>query len=139
MRAVIVFDGQCGFCRGQIRRLEAWDRDRRIEFVSSNSPGLSERFPILAGADFNTGLRLIDSAGRVSVGPDALYHVARLLPYWRRIAWLYRLPCVPFIARRIYGWVAARRHSLGRDRGEPSCPVSSPKHFGPGEDNRRSA
>jgi predicted DCC family thiol-disulfide oxidoreductase YuxK len=40
-----------------------------------------------------------------------------LLPGWRWAAWLLRIPGALAIARRIYDWIARRRHRFGCESG----------------------
>jgi predicted DCC family thiol-disulfide oxidoreductase YuxK len=108
---VVVYDGACRFCRAQIARIQRWGGAGRFEFVPSSTPGLFERFPTLQASDLSTGLRLVQG-GQVSVGAEAVYRIARVLPRTRWFAWLYRVPGLHGLAQRLYGWVAARRYRL---------------------------
>lgn len=111
-RSVLVYDGDCPFCLKQIARIRRWDRAESFEYVPRRTPGLEERFPKLAEGDFNTGMRLVSPDGSIHVGADAVYQIARALPFWRRLAWLYRVPGLRRLARGIYAWIAAHRRSL---------------------------
>lgn len=114
-KPVVVFDGDCGFCRNAIARIQRRDLPPRFEYVPRQAPGLNDRFPRLAEQDFNTGLRLILPDGVIRVGADAFYEIARRLPRWRAVAWLYRVPGFGALARVIYRWIAANRMRLGRN------------------------
>jgi len=120
---IVVFDGDCAFCRGQAARIERWDTRRRFELIPRQRPGLTDRFPQLAEGDFNTGMRLLMPDGRIHVGADAAFEIGRRLPYWRRIAWLYRVPGLHLAARAAYAWIAAHRQSLGRTCRDDACRV----------------
>lgn len=120
-KPVLIFDGECSFCLRQIQRIKHRDRRAKLEYVPRLTPGLDQRFPRLAEGDFDSGMRLITPEGIIHVGADAVYHVARHLPGWRRLAWLYRVPGLHGLARLAYGWVAARRSSLGPARTDDSC------------------
>ncbi len=124
-RPVLVFDGECTFCRRQIARIRRYDRHGRFECVPRQTPGLTGRFPALGEGGFDTGMRLIMPDGRIYVGADSVYQIARRLPICRWFAWLYRVPGIHVLARAVYGWIAARRRSLGRrcDDGACSIPV----------------
>jgi len=122
-RCTIVYDGQCRFCQRQMAWITRRDRGGAFEFIPSQTPGLLERFPTLAGEDFNTGLRVVLPDSDLRKGADAVYEIARRLPRWRRIAWVYRLPGVRQLSRVIYGWIAARRYTLA-GRCDQSCAAS---------------
>ncbi len=105
-------------------------RDDRgaFEFVPRQTPGLDERFPVLATSNFNTGMRLIEADGAIHVGADAVYGIARHLRGWRRWAWLYRVPGLCGLSRLAYGLVARNRQRLGKtcdDSG--ACRIEQPR------------
>jgi predicted DCC family thiol-disulfide oxidoreductase YuxK len=108
----VIYDGECGYCRKQMNRMRGRDFRRQFAFVPSGAPDLIERFPQLAGEDFNLGLRMVEPDGRVHVGADAVYQVARRLSGTRWIAWVFRAPGIAWLARRVYAKIAARRHRL---------------------------
>ena len=120
-RPLVVYDGECPFCQRQVELLRRWDRDGRFVPTPKQTPGLIERFPRLAESDFNTGMRLIETDGTIWVGADAVYHIARRLPGWRRVAWLYRAPGIHRLARVLYAWIAANRYRLVRRRCSKDC------------------
>lgn len=122
-KPIVVYDGECAFCRRQIARIRRQDRAGAFEYTARQTPGLDEAFPELARGDFNTGMRLIMPTGRIYVGADAVYRIARQLPVWRRVAWLYRVPGLRGLARAAYAFIAARRHRLGRDCVDGACAV----------------
>ncbi len=138
-RPLVVYDGACSFCRAQVRRIQRMDRRAALEYAARQTPGLADRFPLLAHGDFETGMRLVTHpAGpsgpftEVFVGADALYEIARRLPLWRRLAWLYRVPGIHAVARRTYAWIAAHRRALGPRCEDGSCELpSSTDHAGP--------
>ena len=111
-RLVVVYDGECAFCRRQIAQLHRYDRHGRFQCVPRQTPGLTGRFPALGEGGFDTGMRLIMPDGQIYVGADSLYQVARRLPIFRWFAWPYRVPGVHALARAGYHWIAARRRSL---------------------------
>lgn len=58
-------------------------------------------------------MHLILPDGRVFAGGRAVPEILRLLPGWRLLVWLWRVPGVAWATDRVYAWVAARRHRLG--------------------------
>ena len=122
-RPVVIYDGECPFCTKQIRKMKSRDDRDAFEYVPRQTEGLERRFPVLAEADFNTGMRLLDTDGAVHVGADAVYRIARQLRGWRRWAWLYRVPGLGWLCRRIYAWIARNRQRLGRSCDDGACEV----------------
>ena len=70
--------------------------------------------PALAGA---MHLVLPPPDGRVLSGADAVPELLQRLPGKGWLAWGFRIPGVRPIARRVYAWIARRRHCLVRGSG----------------------
>ena len=111
-RPVIIYDGQCKFCRKQIERFHRRDKQHLFEYCARLTPGINERFPVLAESNFNTGIRLIHPDGSIAVGADAVYHITRRLRPYKWFAWLYRIPLFHALSQRIYLWIAVNRQHL---------------------------
>ena len=106
---VVVYDGDCGFCRRSVDEIRRRDRERRMVYLPRRTPGIEAKLPGLAEGDFDTGIRVVDPDGTIHVGADGIRHIASQLPVWRRLAWAYDLPVIRPVARRMYAWVAANR------------------------------
>ncbi len=122
---VIVYDGECSFCQKQVSRMQRLDAESVFEYTPRQTEGLEERFPKLAEGDFNTGMRLVRPDGRIDVGADAVYEIARRLSVWKRFAWLYRVPIFKQIARLGYGMIAKYRYKLARRCDNSVCEVTA--------------
>jgi predicted DCC family thiol-disulfide oxidoreductase YuxK len=112
-RATLIYDGSCGMCRDVVGLVRRWDRRRAIDYVPfQDGPavaGFGIALPALAAA-----MHLILPDGRVFAGADATPELARLLPGKAWLAAFYRVPGVRPAARRVYAWIAARRHCAVR-------------------------
>ncbi|MGH7530020.1 MAG: thiol-disulfide oxidoreductase DCC family protein [Gemmatimonadales bacterium] len=113
-RPTLVYDGECGICRRAVRVLRRWDRAGVLRLVPFQDEAavahLGIPLPALAAA-----MHLVLPDGRVYAGADAARPILRLLPPPRRwMAPLFRVPGVLPLARRVYAWIAARRHCLVR-------------------------
>lgn len=118
--AIIVYDGNCRFCIRQMRWIQARDSRQVFEFVPSNSDGLFDRFPCLREQNLNSGLRVILSPDEVAAGSDAVHAIARRLPRWRYLAWIYNIPGTKPLWQAAYAWIAARRYRWAQ-RCDDSC------------------
>src|SRR5207249_1046223 len=103
-RPTLIYDGECGFCRRSVDLLRRWDREQRIALVPFQDQARV--------AAFGIPLPALDS--RVLAGADAVPELLRRLPGKRWVAWGFRIPGVPLVARRLYGWIARRRRCLVR-------------------------
>src|SRR5437773_11054657 len=114
-RPTLIYDGECGFCRRSVDLLRRWDREQRIALVPFQDQARVAAFgiplPALAAA---MHLVLPPPDSRVLAGADAVPELLRRLRGKRWLAWGFRIPGVPFVARRLYGWIARRRRCLVR-------------------------
>ena len=71
-RPVLIFDGDCSFCRFWI----AWWRHRTGEAVDHEpfqNPNIPQRFPDIPRDRFAHAVQLIEVDGRVSEGAEAVF------------------------------------------------------------------
>jgi acetyl esterase len=112
-RATLIYDGECGFCRQTVAIVSRWDRQHRLTLIPFQEQARVAVFqiplPALAAA-----MHLVLPDGRVLAGADAAADLLRLLPGKGWLARLFAVPGVLPLARRMYGWIARRRHCLVR-------------------------
>lgn len=113
----LIYDGECGLCREAVAVLRRWDREQTLRFVPFQDGDAVARFGITLPA-LAAAMHLILPDGRAYAGADAAPELLRRLPGKRWLAGLFRVPGVLPLARRVYAWIAARRHCLVR--GTPS-------------------
>jgi predicted DCC family thiol-disulfide oxidoreductase YuxK len=103
---VVLYDGDCRFCRAAAAALMAWDRAGRLAVVPFRDPlGASLTAEVPVGERFGS-LHARGPDGRMVSGPDALALVLRRLPGGRALR--------AGGAHRLYRPVARRRARLGR-------------------------
>lgn len=112
-RPTLIYDGECGFCRESVARLRRWDPEQRIAVVPFQDREVPARFGIALPA-LAAAMHLVLPDGRVFAGADAVPELGRLLPGKRWLTWLFAVPGVRPVARRVYAWIAARRRCLVR-------------------------
>jgi predicted DCC family thiol-disulfide oxidoreductase YuxK len=109
----LIYDGECGICRQAVEILKRWDREHVLRYVPFQDAAAVARFdiplPKLAAA-----MHVISRDGRIASGADAVPRLLELFPGKRWLAPLFRIPGVLPLARRIYAWIAMRRHCLVR-------------------------
>src|SRR5216683_2103458 len=93
-RPTLIYDGECGFCRRSVDWVRRRDREHRLVLLPFQDEDRVARLgiplPALAAA-----MHLVRPDGRVP-------------------AWLFRVPGVLPVARRVYGWIARQRRCLVR-------------------------
>ncbi len=119
---VIVYDGHCNFCRAQMRRLEWWDCQGKLAYLSMHDPEVARRWPDLSQERLQQEMCLIDQQGHRHWGADAFRVLTRRL---RRLWWLaplMHLPGIMLLARSAYGWVSRNRYLIA---GRADCESGS--------------
>jgi predicted DCC family thiol-disulfide oxidoreductase YuxK len=109
---IVLYDGDCGFCRWSLAQLLALDRRRRLRPVALETPAAAALLADLTPDQRAASWHLIAPDGRRwsagAAGPPLL----RLLPGGGGPAWA--LAAAPALTDRVYRWVAEHRSLLGR-------------------------
>jgi predicted DCC family thiol-disulfide oxidoreductase YuxK len=112
MVPVMIFDGECEFCRKWIRRFEKMIH-AQVDYIAYQD--LADRFPEIPRADFERAVHWVDSQGQVSSGAEAVLRALALNPGYRWTFWAYqRLPGMRWLCDRGYDWVAKNRALISR-------------------------
>lgn len=115
-RAILLYDGQCGFCVSSVRRLRVLDLFGWLDPLDFHrQPALDALHPSLTPARCHSEMILIESNGRLSGGFDAFARLSLRLPLLLGLAPLLRFPGIPWLGRRIYRWIAAHRYLFHRN------------------------
>ncbi len=117
----VIYDGQCGFCRHQVERLRRMDRRNQFRYLPFQE---AESDAHLAHHDFanrESGMRFISADDRLFIGADAVYQIARRLTPWRWIVWIYRLPLIHALCKKVYAWIARNRYRLSSSCETDTC------------------
>lgn len=109
---VLLYDGECGYCRDWADRLRRMDPDHSIVLLAAAERDSLPGVPFIEAAALDRAIHLVLPDGRVVQGADAVVTVLRRLPRWRWVAGVFRIPGVRPLANRAYQWIAARRHRL---------------------------
>jgi len=109
----LIYDGECGICQQSVALLKRWDREHVLRYVPFQDTAAVARFGI-ALPKLAAAMHLVLADGRIYSGADAMPRLLALFPGKRWLAPLFRIPGVLPLARRIYAWIAMRRHCLVR-------------------------
>lgn len=110
---LLIFDGECGFCRRWIRYMRSWFRTlpEAVAWQESDlvSLGLTEE-------QCRAAVQFVDAGGRVWSGSDAAAQVLKVAGFpFSLLGRVMLLPLVRVIPRRMYKWVARNRHRFHGD------------------------
>ena len=109
-RALLVWDGECGYCRRWVERLRRWAR-RPLEFETYQD--VCARHPELPRERFRAAVHLREPDGGWHHGADAVFRALRGVPVLGLLEGLYRrVPPFAALAEAGYRWVARNRSWL---------------------------
>lgn len=97
-KPLLIFDGDCNFCRRWIARWQQATGDR-VDYLPAQDPQIAQRFPEIPAFAFQDAVQLVEPDGTVTSGAEAVFRaldrprVYRLMP--GVFEWAYR-----FVARR---------------------------------------
>jgi len=112
---VLVYDGECRFCRSCIALLARWDTRRRISAVPFQDVVALAALPPIPRSALEQAMHLISPLDEVRAGAEVAPVLLRLLPAGGPLAAFFQVPGVPALAARLYAAVARNRHRLGCD------------------------
>jgi predicted DCC family thiol-disulfide oxidoreductase YuxK len=108
-KPVLVFDGECAFCRRWVAR---WQRatGERVEYIPYQDARVADRFPDLPRERFERAVQWIEPDGAVYEAAEAVFRCLAILPASRWMLALYRhLPGFAPVSEWSYGFVARHR------------------------------
>ncbi len=117
---LVIYDGQCQFCRQQVLRLLKFDGGGRLAFVSLHDPMVAERFPHMSHDELMKQMYVVDENGQMHGGAAAIRFLSRRLPRMWFLAPLMHLPFSLPLWQWCYDRIAARRYRLSKSR-EGGC------------------
>lgn len=113
-RPVLIFDGDCGFCRRTVRKGREITGDA-IEYLSQQSPDCARRFPGLDREALRISVHLVEPDGTVTRGAHAILRALATNPRWQWAVRLYaRQRWVARVMEAVYAWVARHREGVSR-------------------------
>lgn len=109
---VVIYDGECRFCRGQVERLVRFDSQGKLTFISLHDARLRKRYPDLSHDELMSQMYVVTPEGKKYGGAAAVRYLSRQLP---RLYWLMPIMHIPFslpLWQWAYKQVAKRRYKL---------------------------
>ena len=112
-RYYVFYDAQCRLCARSRRTVERLRPTADVVFVDVQDQAAMRRFPIVDRRAGFGQMFVLDPAGTVAGGYDALLSLLPTLRLLRPLRPLLRLRPVRALGRRVYAWVARHRYRLG--------------------------
>jgi len=108
-KPILVFDGDCNFCRRWIARWREMTGDL-VEYHPFQDAYISERFSEIPREQFEGAVQLIEPDGRVCGGAQAVFRTLGYAPRKRWTLWAYEhIPGVDAFTEYWYRVVAQNR------------------------------
>ena len=110
----VVYDGSCRVCGKIVRGLAKWDRNKQLEIIPSQTPGLDARFPWILANEYSQSLQLIRTLdGTTWQGAASIEQLLEVLHRGKFVSWIFSIPFVRPLGEKFYRWFARNRYRLG--------------------------
>lgn len=126
-REVLIYDGQCNFCRASVKSLRKLDWTGRLAYISLHDERVGQRWPELSFDQLMAQIWLVTKDGQTLGGADAMRFLSlRMLALWP-LAPFMNLPFSMPLWRGIYRWIARNRYRIaGRNCEGGTCSLHRP-------------
>ncbi len=126
-RDIVLYDGECNFCKGQIANLRRLDGKNRLEFVSLHDPRVRREYPDLTHEQLMEQMWIITPSGQRFGGADAVRYLTTRLPILWPLWPVMHLPGTMPVWRFAYRKIAERRYRIaGKSCDNGSCELHHP-------------
>lgn len=126
---IVIFDGHCRFCTGQVQNLARWDTGGRLAYLSLHDPEVAKRFPDLSYDQLMEEMVVVDRRGRRHAGASAFKYLTTRLPRLYLLAPLMHIPLSMPLWRWGYRQIAKRRYALAGKTGDACDDGGCKVHF----------
>lgn len=115
-RDLILYDGDCCFCRDWMAWVRRVDVTGRVETVDLRGIDVAEIDPRLTARACRERIHLVERRGRISSGFEAFQRLSLRLPLLWISAPVMHLPGIRLIGTPVYDWIARMRFRLSGPR-----------------------
>lgn len=113
-RSIIIFDQDCGFCEKCCLLIKKLDFFRRFEYKSYQDEKIHKGDLYLDPVNDQRELKLIHKNGNMYGGGDAMIRICFELPLMAPLGWIFYLPPLKQIARKLYPIIANNRYKISK-------------------------
>jgi predicted DCC family thiol-disulfide oxidoreductase YuxK len=108
----IFYDGTCGLCHRSKAWLEARDVRGVFRFVDSRDPAAMGHHPEVTAKEAEGQIVVVSPGGEKRGGYDGIIMLMREMKGWRIVRPALAVWGIRGVGRRVYRWVAKRRHQF---------------------------
>lgn len=110
--ALIIYDGECRFCRSQIAILNRLDMWGVLTFESLHDPSIHIDFPDITHEELLKRMYVIDSDQSRYSGANAIRYLSRKLMLLWPLAILLHIPYSMWLWNMVYNFIARNRYRI---------------------------
>lgn len=118
---VVVYDGDCQFCRRQVERLNWLDRGNRLSFLTLQDPAIALLLPDLTHEQLMQEMVVVTPDEKRFGGALAGRYLSRRLPTLWWLAPLLHIPGTLPLWSWAYRTIARNRYRWNKARGKDEC------------------
>jgi predicted DCC family thiol-disulfide oxidoreductase YuxK len=113
-RPLLIFDGDCGFCRRWVARCQRATGEA-VDYLPFQDESVAKKYPEISREAFAKSVHLFLPDGAVHTGADAVFRSLAAGGAGRRLLWCYRkIPLFAALTEFIYEKTAAHREFLSK-------------------------
>ena len=120
---ILFYDSDCGFCHYSIRIIKRLDVFQRLVFADKNYIGKKPKS--LDDALSYTALLYNPSNEKIWLRHEVFGKILIILPFGFLLGWIFFIPGVSIIFRKIYDIVALKRTDISKYFGLPACDLKT--------------
>lgn len=113
MKPLVVYDGECNICAGNLPWLHRLDWFRVFDDIPYQSQELYDRYPQVQRAECEQALHVVFPDGRIYRGSDATREVFLRMPLTCLVGVVMAIPPIRQVLRYLYGILARNRYRIG--------------------------
>lgn len=113
VKPVVLYDGTCGICAGNLKWLYRLDTRKKFDAMPYQTEGLTQLFPDVKPEECEKTMHLVFPDGRIYTGTDAFREVFLRMPRMFVVGLIMSIPPIPWILRKLYPLLARNRYKLG--------------------------
>lgn len=127
-KPVVIYDGGCNICAGNLKWLYRLDTLKKFEALPYQTEHLTEMFPGLRLEECEKSMHLVFPNGKIYTGSDAFREVFLRMPLMFPIGLVMWIPPLAWLLRKLYPILARNRYRIG---GACPLPAVKPKENNP--------
>jgi len=126
---IVIYDGKCVFCLGQVRNLKKFDGKGRLAFMSLHDPTVADRYPDLTYDQMMEQMYVVSQSGEKYGGAEAIRYLSCRLPRLWLAAPFMHIPFSLPLWQWGYHQVAKRRYKIANRNGDDCDGGTCAVHF----------